>query len=48
MRVIVKEASQAFIKDGSKSIADLIRDAIGKTGENVNLRRFIRFELGAE
>lgn len=39
---------QPFIKDNSKSIQDIIKDAIAKTGENIKVRRFMRFELGAE
>ncbi len=37
---------QPFVRDGSKTVSDLIRDAIGKIGENIVLRRFVRFELG--
>jgi elongation factor Ts len=37
---------QAFIKDPKQKIGDLIKEAIVKTGENVQLRRFVRFELG--
>lgn len=38
--------SQPYIRDGSRKIADLVRDTIAKTGENVRVRRFERFELG--
>ncbi len=38
--------SQPFIKDASKTIRELIRDAIAKTGENIRVRRFVRYELG--
>lgn len=38
--------SQPFIKDPSRTIADLVTDAIAKTGENVRVSRFARFELG--
>ena len=38
--------TQAFIKDGSRSIEELIRDAIAQTGENIRVARFARFELG--
>ncbi|MGK2964147.1 MAG: translation elongation factor Ts [Tepidiformaceae bacterium] len=37
---------QPYIRDGSRTIGDLIQDAIAKTGENVRVRRFDRFELG--
>ena len=37
---------QPFIKDPGKSINDLIVEVIARTGENIRLRRFVRFELG--
>lgn len=37
---------QPFIKDPSKSIQDIITETIAKTGENIKVRRFVRFELG--
>lgn len=37
---------QPFIKDPAKNIQDLITEAIAKVGENIKLRRFVRFELG--
>lgn len=36
----------AFIREPSKSIQDLVNDVRVKTGENVRIRRFARFELG--
>lgn len=39
-------SEQAFIKDPKKSIGDLVKEAIAKLGENVVVRRFVRFELG--
>ena len=42
--VLVK---QAYIRDASKTIQDLINETIGKTGENIQVRQFQRFELGA-
>jgi elongation factor Ts len=38
---------QPFIKDASRTIADLVRDVAAKTNENVVIRRFARFELGS-
>ena len=38
---------QAFIKDSSRTIRDLVQDAIAQTGENVRVSRFSRFELGS-
>lgn len=37
---------QPFIRDGSRTIGDLIRDVVAKTGENIRVRRFVRYELG--
>ena len=37
---------QPFIKDPSKTIHDIIAETIAKTGENIKVRRFVRFELG--
>ncbi len=37
---------QPFIKDPSMSIENLVKNTIAKTGENVVIRRFSRFELG--
>ena len=38
---------QAFVKDDKKSITDLVKETSGKVGENVVVRRFVRYELGA-
>ena len=38
--------SQMFIKDPSKTINDLVIETIAKTGENIKIRRFNRYELG--
>ncbi|MBI4596778.1 MAG: elongation factor Ts [Candidatus Omnitrophica bacterium] len=37
---------QAFIKDPSVTMKELLKQLIGKTGENVVIRRFVRFTLG--
>lgn len=39
---------QAYIRDGSKTIEELIKELIGKTGENIRVTRFVRFKLGVE
>lgn len=38
--------NQPFIKDASRTIGDLVKDAIARTGENIRVARFARFELG--
>ncbi len=37
---------QSFIKDSSKTIKDLINEAVAKMGENITIRRFHRIHLG--
>ena len=37
---------QPFVKDPSMTIQDLIKAKIAKTGENITVRRFVRFQLG--
>ncbi len=37
---------QAFIKDPSKTVQDLINEVVAKIGENIKVRRFSRFALG--
>lgn len=37
---------QPFIQDESKTISDLVKETSAKTGENIQVRRFARFELG--
>ena len=37
---------QPYIKDPAKTIQDIITETIAKTGENIKVRRFVRFELG--
>ncbi len=39
--------SQPWVKDASKTISDLVQDSMAKTGENIRVRRFARFELGS-
>ena len=40
--------NQPFIKDPKQTIGDLIREQIAKLGENIVVRRFSRFEVGAD
>jgi len=39
---------QAWIRDGSKSIGQLVIETSAKTGEKIAVRRFARFEVGKE
>ena len=38
--------SQAYTRDESKTIEQLIKETIATTGENIRITRFTRFELG--
>lgn len=37
---------QPFIKDGDKSVNDLLTEMIAKIGEKISIRRFCRYEVG--
>jgi len=37
---------QPFIKDTEKTVQDLLNDKIMKMGENISVRRFVRYEVG--
>ncbi|MBI4596125.1 MAG: translation elongation factor Ts [Candidatus Tectomicrobia bacterium] len=37
---------QPFIKDPTRTIESLVKDTIAKVGENIQVKRFCRFELG--
>ncbi len=37
---------QEYIRDSTMKITDLVKESIGKLGENIRIRRFSRFELG--
>jgi len=37
---------QPFVKDNDKTIADVVKETISKLGENMSIKRFVRFRLG--
>ena len=37
---------QKFVKDDSKTVEQMVTDAVAKIGENIKIRRFVRFVLG--
>jgi len=39
---------QPFVKDDKVKVGDLVTNAIAKLGENIVVRRFVRYELGEE
>lgn len=38
--------NQPFVKDGDKTIAQLITEASARTGEKIEVGRFVRFQIG--
>lgn len=39
---------QAFVKDEAMTVEDLLKTSIAKLGENIQVKRFVRFHLGAD
>jgi elongation factor Ts len=39
---------QKFVKDEERSIQDLLTDMVGKIGENISIKRFVRFQVGVD
>jgi elongation factor Ts len=39
---------QHFVKDPDKTMKEVVTDTVAKLGENISIRRFVRFELGEE
>jgi elongation factor Ts len=39
---------QAYVKDDKLKVKDLVTAAIAKCGENIQVRRFVRYQLGGE
>ncbi|MGA0253071.1 MAG: elongation factor Ts, partial [Vulcanococcus sp.] len=37
---------QAYIKDSALTVDELVKQVSGKVGENIQVRRFVRFNLG--
>ena len=37
---------QAFVKEPTRRVKDLIQDAVARLGENVRVRRFVRYSVG--
>ena len=38
--------SQAYVKDPDKTIQDILNETVAAIGENINVRRFVRFPTG--
>ncbi|MDQ8184176.1 translation elongation factor Ts [Pelagicoccus sp. SDUM812002] len=39
---------QPFVKDDSKTVQDVLTEQISKLGENMKIRRFVRYQIGEE
>ena len=37
---------QEYVRDPSKTISQLISDAVNKIGEKISIRRFVRYQMG--
>jgi elongation factor Ts len=40
--------SQAYVRDPDKTISDYLNEVIAQTGEKIAIKRFARFQVGAE
>lgn len=38
--------SQPYVKDPQKTVTDVLKETIGKIGENIQIKRFARFQIG--
>jgi elongation factor Ts len=38
--------NQPYVRDPEITVGDLLNDLIAKIGENINIKRFVRFQLG--
>jgi elongation factor Ts len=38
---------QPFVKQPEKTVKDILTETIARTGENIQIRRFVRFQLGS-
>ena len=47
-QTVVSLLDQPFIKEPGRTVRDVVRDQIAKLGENIVVRRFSRFEVGAD
>lgn len=39
---------QPFVKDPDRTIQEILTDLVGKMGENITIKRFVRFQIGEE
>jgi elongation factor Ts len=39
---------QAYVRDDEKTVADVVKEAIADLGENIVVRRFVRYQVGED
>jgi elongation factor Ts len=39
---------QPYVRDDKRKVEEIITDAIGKIGENIMVKRFVRMEVGGD
>jgi len=39
---------QPYVRDDQKTVGELLREAVAKLGENIVIRRFVRYQLGEQ
>jgi elongation factor Ts len=39
---------QAYVRDPDKTVADLMNELIAKIGENITIKRFVRYQVGEQ
>jgi elongation factor Ts len=44
---IVCLLDQPFVKQPDKTVKDILTEMVAKIGENIQVRRFVRYQLGA-
>jgi elongation factor Ts len=40
--------NQPWIREPKKTVGDLVKEASAKVGENIQVRRFVRYQMGEE
>ena len=38
--------TQPYVRDPNVTISDILNEVIGRTGENIDIKRFVRFQIG--
>lgn len=38
--------NQIYMRDDTKKVADIVKEVVGKLGENITVKRFVRYQVG--